>query len=134
MPLERQNTKQALENRLLDIYNAVSFNNYTLITKTTPLGFAGDMLKDLSKLVREKRGEAAEDKRPLANRNITFQVDAKAKYKFGGAGIGPMALGNVHHALAQVYDLKLNTNLGVGNIDETTGLTTLAGVLGQDKR
>ena len=45
-----------------------------------------------------------------------------------------MALGNVHHALAQVYDLKLNTNIGVGNIDETTGLTSLAGVLGQDKR
>jgi hypothetical protein len=120
-PPYKQNVRKALENRLLDIFFGVGKSEHSYILKTTPLGFAGDVLKDLSKTVRAKSGIESAFSAPLDRTTPRFQMDVKARFKFGGKGIGPMALANVHHTLGQAVDLSLFEDLGIGNsIDIST--------------
>ncbi|MFA5634146.1 MAG: hypothetical protein WC973_03270, partial [Candidatus Dojkabacteria bacterium] len=117
----QQNTKAAVENRLLDSYFSVMRDTNHIIRRTTPLGYATGMLKDLSLKVRKWKGISEETDAPLARTFPKYQMDVKSRYKFGGEGLGPFALVNVHHVLGQAAEISLFDYIGIGN-SRTTNL------------
>lgn len=148
LSLPEQNTKQALENRLLDSYFSVLTNRNHLIRRTTPLGYTANMMRELAAKVREYKGIEEEVVSPLARVSPVYQLDVKSRYKFGGEGLGPFALANVHHILGQAAEISLFDYIGIGN-SRTTNLplpateetaparsehtyTDLSQILGQD--
>lgn len=115
LSLPEQNTKQALENRLLDSYFSVLTNRNHLIRRTTPLGYTANIMKELAAEVRKYKDIVEEVVSPLARVSPVYQLDVKSRYKFGGEGLGPFALANVHHVLGQAAEISLFDYIGVGN-------------------
>jgi len=115
-PIIKQNTTEAVQNRLLDMYFTVWHSDSHLIHRTQPLGYGTEILKDLAYEVRNT-WEQQEDisGSPLAYLSPEEQVDVKSRFKFGARGIGPNALAGAHHILSQSVDLGLFEDIGAGN-------------------
>lgn len=137
--IKAQNTKEAVQNRLLDMYFDIYRDSKHAAHRTQPLGYGADQLKKLAKDIRKWNGTIRTDKEgnvietdveSLKSTTPVFNLDVKARYKLGKA-LGSYALSNVHHALGQTVGLSLNQNIGSGNLNEF-GNTSLAGLLGRD--
>jgi exodeoxyribonuclease-5 len=118
-PIVKQNTTKAVQNRLLDMYFTVWHNENHTIHRYQPLGFGAEKLKNLAYKVKDQwEKQPNVDSTPLLYLSPKEQLDVKSRFKFGGKGIGPNALANVHHILSQYVDLGLFYDLGVGNTVE----------------
>ena len=127
----QQNTKAAVENRLLDSYFSVMRDTNHIVRRTTPLGYAAGMMKDLSLKVREWKGISEETGAPLARTFPKYQMDVKSRYKFGSEGLGPNVLAMSNHILGQSVELGLFSYIGIGNKDSNEN-TDLSQILGED--
>ena len=118
-PIIKQNTLEAVQNRLLDIMFTSWHNDNNLVHKTQPLGYGANKLKKLAYKVRDEWEKAPSiEGIPLMYLSPKEQIDVKSRFKFGAAGIGPNALASVHHILSQSVDLGLFEYIGVGNKSE----------------
>lgn len=115
-----QNSEEACQNRLLDLYFAVLNDKKHFTQRVQPLGYGTEILKSLSQDVRKWKGISKEGGYPLYAVSPSFQIDVKARFGFGGEGLGPMALANVHHALSQFAGLYIKEDFGIGNTEVST--------------
>lgn len=124
----KEQTQQAIENRLVDIYLGVLLSNHHLIDTKTPLDASTKALKDQAKLIEDLEGKS-KSYGDLFVASPVFQSAIKEKFIGGNKGIGPFALNNVHHVLGQMVGLGSTYNLGHGNIvDGHTDLSAVDGV------
>jgi hypothetical protein len=129
----QQNTKAALENRLIDSYFAVLQSNDHITDNYLPLDQTVELLRDLAKNVNKLEG-TSRNYPSLYTASYLYQKEVKHKYLWGKKGIGPFARANVHHILGQIAGIRLNGYLGVGNQVEVDGriYTDLSQVNGKD--
>jgi len=130
----KQNTKAAIENRLIDSYFSVLTANDHIIDNYMPLDAATGLLKDLASKVSELEGHSR-NYPSLHTASYIYQGEVKHKYLWGKKGIGPFARANVHHILGQIAGIHLGTYIGVGNTMETEDgmVTDLSGKVGKDR-
>jgi hypothetical protein len=100
------NSKEAVENRLLDTMFTVFTNEEHLMDTKTPLDRFTSDLKEIASELKKLEGKT-KSLQSLEGIAPTYQIEAKVNYTEGKGGIGPFALNNVHHALAQISDLKI---------------------------
>ena len=123
------NSKEALENRLLDMYLAVLTNANTFNEVRQPLDAVTDYLKDhiLSVVDSLTQQSKASTSSPLYYVTPQFQSKTKAELSGGKRGIGPFALAASHHALTQQVCLTLANNKG-SLIFQRFGITNVSGI------
>ena len=123
------NSKEALENRLLDMYLAVITNANTFNEVRQPLDAVTDYLKDhiLSVVDSLTQQSKASTSSPLYYVTPQFQSKTKAELSGGKRGIGPFALAASHHALTQQVGLTLANNKG-SEILQRFGITNVSGI------
>ena len=119
--LIKQNTTAAVQNRLLDMYFSVWTSRQHYARRTQPLGYGADQLAELSREIRKLEGWVEEGGESLQTVAPKYQLDIKSRFKFGGSGLGPYALANVHQILGQYVGLGLHNYIGVGNYTEVDG-------------
>lgn len=123
------NSKEALENRLLDMYLAVITNANTFNEVRQPLDTVTDYLKNhiLSVVDSLTQQSKASTSSPLYYVTPQFQSKTKAELSGGKRGIGPFALAASHHALTQQVGLTLANNKG-SEILQRFGITNVSGI------
>ena len=123
------NRKEALENRLLDMYLAVITNANTFNEVRQPLDTVTDYLKNhiLSVVDSLTQQSKASTSSPLYYVTPQFQSKTKAELSGGKRGIGPFALAASHHALTQQVGLTLANNKG-SEILQRFGITNVSGI------
>lgn len=123
------NSKEALENRLLDMYLAVLTNANTFNEVRQPLDTVTDYLKNhiLSVVDSLTQQSKASTSSPLYYVTPQFQSKTKAELSGGKRGIGPFALAASHHALTQQVGLTLANNKG-SEILQRFGITNVSGI------
>jgi hypothetical protein len=115
------NSREAVENKLLDAYYLILLNDNHFIDRTTPLDADTDVLKAIVKKVRNAQPEYHGTPESLSTVTPDYQIRVKSQFGGGKQGIGPFALANAHHILAQINDLKMIGEIGAGNTIETSG-------------
>ena len=105
------NSKKAVENRLLDVYFSVLKNAETFTNLTSKLDYLNTRLKNKADQFR-KWDQKDMSKVDLGVYTPKYQQTIKWYYTSGKNGIGPFALNNVHHVLAQLAGLKMRFNSG----------------------
>lgn len=117
-----ENSREALENRLLDMYIKVLTDNSNVDETRLPLDNTTDIVKDVILPVVDG---PANNKSEYAFKYVspTFQLNKKYEYSGGKNGIGPFALNNVHHVLTQLLKLNYKANkvlesFGFGSLSE----------------
>lgn len=131
--MAKQNNKKAIENRMLDMYFAVLKNKNHFAQRTQPLGYGAGKLKNLAENILEWVGYAKRERYAFDTNVPRYQMEVKAKFGFGGEGLGPSALANAHHALGQYVKLGLFTNLGIGNVDTTASAAATKSIIKDNK-
>jgi len=126
-----KNSDAAIKNRLLDMYMAVLADDISFAEAKLPLDTATDyltgvVLADIEKGVRADKKKS----RPLNYISPSYQSQKKYEYTTGKSGVGPSALNNAHHVLAQMYGLKLNSSKYP--ILKYLNLSGCDGVIGKD--
>jgi hypothetical protein len=115
--ITQQNTKKALENRLVDTYFGVLKSADHIVDNYTPLDAVTGDLKALADGIAKLEG--IERNYPaLHTASFVYQSEVKHKYLWGKNGIGPFARANVHHILGQLVKLHLWVDIGVGHTIE----------------
>jgi hypothetical protein len=99
-----KNTKESVENKLIDAYMAVLKSEEHFPHTTSPLGELKGKLQHLAKEVKTWEGKEQYLK-DLEYASPTKQGELKFEYLLGKKGIGPFALANTFHAFAQIYHL-----------------------------
>lgn len=108
------NTKEAVQNRLLDIYTEyLKDEDYYTKTKM-PLATVVNDFKDLSSHIQELEG-IKEEHLFLESVSPVFQHKTRTIYLTAKSGVGPFALNVVHHTMGMAAGLKLATYIGIGN-------------------
>lgn len=125
------NSKEALENRLLDMYISVisNVNNFSEVRQ--PLDTVTDYLKNhILADVDNLTGAKKKDSKASALYFATPQFQSRTKSELSGGknGIAPFALAASHHSLTQQVGLRLIPN----KILKKFGITDIAGI--QSKR
>lgn len=125
------NSKEALENRLLDMYISVisNVNNFSEVRQ--PLDTVTDYLKNhILADVDNLTGAKKKDSKASALYFATPQFQSRTKSELSGGknGIAPFALAASHHSLTQQVGLRLIPN----KILNKFGITNIAGI--QSKR
>lgn len=111
----QDNTKEAVQNYLIDHYRGVLLSEHNFLSSSAPLGAVTDKLKSLSNDVMKAESK---DRESLDFASPVFQAAVKYKYSGGKFGVGPEALNNVHHVMCQVAKISFKDNIGVGLTDE----------------
>lgn len=126
-----ENSREANENRLLDMYMMVLNDKKNAHETKASLDAPTTKLKEGAlKAVREATKTINET--PFYELSPTYQLNKKHEYTGGKSGIAPFALNNVHHVLTQLFSLDFATNkkglykgalnkYGIGNISGITG-------------
>lgn len=131
--IQKQNTKKANQNQIIDIMSAVLLTNHHFVDNMTPLDAPTSDIKNIADRINEL--EQNEREFPsLFSASPTYQSQVKDKYGGGKTGIGPFANSNVHHIFGQIAGLYLKANIGAGNTIEVDGktYTDLSQVKGKD--
>jgi len=128
-----ENSKRAVENRLVDMYFGVLLSNEHVLQNWVPLDASTDVIKDISKQIQELEGKNKEMP-SLFSASFIYQSSVKDKYLWGKKGIAPFARANVHHVLGQIAGIHLNRFIGVGNTVDYNGraVTDLSQIMGVD--
>jgi len=103
------NSRKAVENRLIDSFFAVMKSETHFTSTSAPLGSLTDKLKKRAKKIRES---IEKDRPNMYYLSPRFNERIKSTYNGGKAGIGPFALNNVHHVLAQLAELEMKGSFG----------------------
>jgi hypothetical protein len=111
--IEKQQTRKALQNHLLDNYRGILLSEHNFTYASTPLGITTNKLKTLSSIITP-----IEETKPLWQLGAVAQARIKYKYSGGKGGTGPESLNNVHHIMCQVAGVSFNYNIGLGKVDE----------------
>ena len=117
------NSREAVENRLLDMYMMVLSDRSNMDETKLPLDNTTTLIKDVVLPIAEG---------PVSTKNEfsfkytspTFQLSKKYEYSGGKNGIGPFALNNVHHVLTQLTQLEFKYHPML----ETFGFGSLHGI------
>jgi len=110
----KQNTKKAVENKLLDDYLDIYTSGEHLVYRTQPLSYGVSQLSSLADIVEKKKGIVKVNKVALQNTTPAHQNRVKSMY--GQAeNLGKYALANQHFTLGQIVGLSFFINLGIGN-------------------
>jgi hypothetical protein len=122
------NSKKAVQNRLIDTFFAVMRSEEHFNLTSIPLGGLTDKLKKKAQDIRSAQDMARPD---MYYQSPRFNEDVKFTYNGGKDGIGPFALNNVHHILAQLAELKMRGTFGDVMYTEDK-LTDLSKHIGKD--
>ena len=127
------NSREANENRLLDMYMMVLNDKRNAHETKASLDAPTTKLKEGAlKAVREATKTVNET--PFYELSPTYQLNKKHEYTGGKAGIAPFALNNVHHVLTQLFNLNFAVNkkgLYKGALNKY-GIGNLSSILGKD--
>ena len=105
------NNKKAVQNKMLDAFFSVLLSEEHYISTAAPLGNLAKRLKNKANYIRSAKVSQIDDMYYLSPR---FQEAVKLSYTGGKGGIGPFALNNVHHILAQLANLSMkSTSAGI---------------------
>lgn len=122
------NSKEANQNRLIEMYMAVIGNIDNFAETRLPLDTTTDYLKDnILKEVDELSGVGKRKiDSPLYYLTPQFQSRTKDELNGGKAGIGPFALNSAHHVLGQLVKLEYKptqtlTKYNLGNMFDILG-------------
>jgi hypothetical protein len=122
------NSREQIENRLLDIFNTTLTSDNHFLDATTPLDVTTQPIKDIV----GKVDKYLADKKNISSLEALFppyQLEIKNNNTGADAGIGPMALINTFRTFAQIAGLNLNTmsvtNDGKPNVCQLLGINTL---------
>jgi hypothetical protein len=128
-----QNSKAAIENRLVDTYFGVLLSADHALQNWIPLDASTDVIKGISDKVRELEG-LNKTMPSLYSASFMYQSSVKDSYLWGKKGIAPFARANTHHILGQIAGIHLNRNIGVGHTVEYQGrqVTDLSQITGVD--
>lgn len=110
------NYKECLENDLIEAYYSVFSNENVLNDLMTPIDF--DFIKN--DIIGFNRVENLKDTKHF---NIIDDIELKAEYKAGKAGVGMEANSLMDYVRGSLADLHIDVNLGRGNIKD--GLSRL---------
>ena len=150
--IQEQNSKRAVQNRILDTYNTILTSPETHVDAVTPLdsswlsedayylAILGDKVKGGPK--KAAAFLEAENKKAWLGKNFTnygdleefslaTQMRIKVQNMAGKAGVGQTANHLTHHPLAQLAEAYLNTTLSISKQDGN--VTSLALVYNEDK-
>lgn len=103
------NSRKAVENRLIDTFFSVMRSEEHFNLTSIPLGDLTDRLKKKAQKIRQASDKVRPD---MYYQSPRFNEDVKFTYTGGKNGIGPFALNNVHHVLAQLAGLQMKGSLG----------------------
>lgn len=127
------NSREANENRLLDMYMMVLNDKRNAHETKASLDAPTTKLKEGAlKAVREATKTVNET--PFYELSPTYQLNKKHEYTGGKAGIAPFALNNVHHVLTQLFSLNFAVNkkgLYKGALNKYD-IGNLSGIIGKD--
>ena len=135
LSIAKQNTKKAIQNRLIDNYLEIYLNNKHKIYRYQPLEYGTKQLSKMAQKIASKEQAMNEfENKPLGLLTPAYQIEIKSKYKLG-SNLGIYALANSHHILGQFADLGLFDYLGIGNSVDYLGrtVTSLSEVYGQEE-
>jgi len=119
------NGRKAVENKLIDTFFAIMRSSAHFNGTSAPLGGLTKELQNMAKNVRESETISKPNMYYLSPR---FNGQVKHDYTSGKEGVGPFALNNVHHILAQIAGLEMFGGFGDvlhkknGNIDLSRSL------------
>jgi hypothetical protein len=99
------NSKEAIQNRLLEAYFTLLTDPIVFAESKASLDTPTSYIKDV---MLDKIGEKKGDGNMLSYEVYSpmYHINKKREYTIGKIGIGPMALSNAHHVLAQITGLK----------------------------
>lgn len=101
------NSKEAIQNRLLDIFHAVLTDKSNMHERKSTLdSVTKDKLKDTVLKEISELSEPEESRYAFKYGSPKYQSEKKIFYTTGKNGIAPMALANAHHVLAQLSSLE----------------------------
>ena len=121
--LLHQNTKKALQNRLLDNYLEIYLDEKHRIFKYQPLEYGTRQMSAMADVIATAN-ESVKDfvNKPMWLMSSAYQT--MVKYKYGlGKNLGVVALSGSHHSLGQSVGLGLFDNIGIGNTTIYKGKT-----------
>jgi len=124
------NSKEAVQNRLLDVFMAVLTDPDSTHETRMPLDTVTDELKDNILSDVESLINVSEKTSPFKYLSPSFQSRKKEEYSTGKRGIAPFALGNAHHVLTQTAKLEFN-NRGPIRKFEMSSLHDIDGIDGK---
>lgn len=112
LPIIQQNTKRAIENRIIELYEAVLSHPEGFVESNTPLGVVTDKLTKLSSQLTKwiQEGEAPSSK-GLSMLTPLRQMQLKETFTIGKALTGSVANHLVHHSISQAAGLYYNGHL-----------------------
>lgn len=121
------NSREANENRLLDMYMTVLTDNSNVNETRATLDAVTDYLKGT--VLKNVDGNIETDLDiPYADLSPAFQLSKKYEYTGGKNGIAPFALNNVHHVLTQLMNLTFKPHKQLQKL----GLMRLDGIYSND--
>ena len=133
LPIEEQNTREGLQNRLLDLLFVVLSDPKHFVNMTTPLGAMTNILEDKAEEYEEIYNAESQESAPaLYTTTPSFQSATKQKFSSSTFGIAPYALSNNHHSLTQMANIAIMTDLELGF--NKKGEIDLARIVGEDNR
>jgi len=121
--IEEQNTRRAVENRLIKDYMTIYLDDNQIAFRTQPLDFGTNQVAALSAKIADLEGSITKfSNSPLGTLTPSYHVDVKSKYSLG-SNLGKYALASAHYNLGQLLDIHLPIYLGIGNSKEVDGKT-----------
>lgn len=121
------NSREANENRLLDMYMTVLTDDSNVNETRATLDAVTDYLKG-TVLKNVDGNVGTELDIPYGDLSPSFQLSKKYEYTGGKNGIGPFALNNVHHVLTQLMGLSFKPHKQLQKL----GLTRVDGIYSDD--
>jgi hypothetical protein len=124
------NSKEAIQNRLLDIFHAILTDKNNMHERKSTLdSITEDKLKKGVLIEITDLSEPEEKRYSFKYGSPRYQSEKKIFYTTGKNGIAPMALANAHHVLAQLTKLEFRTLPRL----QQSGIRSLHGLYGNDK-
>lgn len=122
-PMERQNTRKALENRIIDLYHGLFSDERTYVESMTPLDAVS--LLPLSQHLRELAGQE-NDATPFGEFMGRQRRSLHKVFLGGKTGVGGSANQLVDHMISQMANMVMSVKLPVGNVVKGLDVTSLA--------
>jgi len=128
----KQNTKKALQNRLIDIYMNIYLDEKHFTYRSQPLPYGSTEMSNIADAVTDAENKGKQiDAVPLGSISPAYQVAVKAAYRLG-SNLGIYALANSNFVIGQKVGIGLFDYLGIGNFTTFRGkkVTDLSQVYG----
>ena len=135
LSIEEQNTSEANENRMFDIFQTVISDLKHARNTTLPLGSLTDELKEkANKYIKARSGGKVVPLEAFESETPAYQSATKFKFMTSTKGIGVYALQNANHALTQQANVRLRTKFMYGKQLNKNGSVPLDLIEGNDLR